>query len=145
MQRKAKQKKLLQKAQAALLQQKQEIAAIEKPAIQEIEKVTATPTSKEAARAEIDALAEAQTELIDNNKLLTDKEKEAAKDAIQKAAELAKSKIDNSDDNSAVDTAKTQGIILIYQMTKNKQLKMQLTKLPKLLRMRSMLQLLMLK
>ena len=41
---------------------------------------------------------------------MTDKEKEAAKDAIQKAAELAKSKIDNSDDNSAVDTAKTQGI-----------------------------------
>lgn len=38
----------------------EEIAAIEKPAIQEIEKVTATPTSKEAARAEIDALAKAQ-------------------------------------------------------------------------------------
>src|SRR5699024_4860565 len=86
----------------------EEIAAIEKTAIQEIEKVTATPTSKEAARAEIDALAKAQTELIDNNKLLTDKEKAAAKDAIQKAVELAKSKIDNSDDNSAVDTAKTQ-------------------------------------
>lgn len=58
----------------------EEIAAIEKTAIQEIEKVTVTPTSKEAARAEIDALAKAQTELIDNNKLLTDKEKEAAKD-----------------------------------------------------------------
>lgn len=94
----------------------EEIAAIEKPAIQEIEKVTATPTSKEAARAEIDALAKAQTELIDNNKLLTDKEKEAAKDAIQKAAELAKSKIDNSDDNSAVDTAKTQGMNAIAEI-----------------------------
>lgn len=94
----------------------EEIAAIEKTAIQEIEKVTVTPTSKEAARAEIDALAKAQTELIDNNKLLTDKEKEAAKDAIQKAAELAKSKVDNSDDNSAVDTAKTQGMNAIAEI-----------------------------
>src|SRR5699024_9445845 len=94
----------------------EEIAAIEKTAIQEIEKVTATPTSKEAARAEIDALAKAQTELIDNNKLLTDKEKAAAKDAIQKAVELAKSKIDNSDDNSAVDTAKTQGMNAIAEI-----------------------------
>lgn len=44
------------------------------------------------------------------------KEKEAAKDAIQKAAELAKSKIDNSDDNSAVDTAKTQGMNAIAEI-----------------------------
>src|SRR5699024_10074221 len=93
-----------------------QVNAKEKAAMQEIEKVTATPTSKEAARAEIDALAKAQTELIDNNKLLTDKEKAAAKDAIQKAVELAKSKIDNSDDNSAVDTAKTQGMNAIAEI-----------------------------
>src|SRR5699024_11705566 len=49
-------------------------------------------------------------------KLLTDKEKAAAKDAIQKAVELAKSKIDNSDDNSAVDTAKTQGMNAIAEI-----------------------------
>lgn len=80
------------------------ISAIEKIAADKLATITAE-NYPNATEEELQAARDA-----------VNKEKEAAKDAIQKAAELAKSKIDNSDDNSAVDTAKTQGMNAIAEI-----------------------------
>lgn len=80
------------------------ISAIEKIAADKLATITAE-NYPNATEEELQAARDA-----------VNKEKEAAKDAIQKAAELAKSKIDNSDDNSAVDTAKTQGMNVIAEI-----------------------------
>ena len=64
---------------------------------------------KEAAKAEIEATKATKEKAIEANEKLSDDEKQAAKDAVVEAATNAIQAIDEAQDQSTVDSAKTTG------------------------------------